>query len=86
MLSDAQRIALLPKVVQKGKEPVTQVWLTQSEALSYSERIEAAACEDRDKRIAELVQTNKELQKEVDRLMAAHESTVNLYSLASRKS
>lgn len=36
-------------------------------------------------RIAKLELENKQLKKEVDRLLAAHESTVNLYSLASRK-
>lgn len=67
MLTDEQRIALLPKVMQKGKEPVTQVWLTQGDALSYSERIESAACADRDARIAELEQRNRDLHEDVQR-------------------
>lgn len=67
MLTDGQRIALLPKVMQKGKEPVTQVWLTQGDALSYSERIESAACADRVARIAELEQRNRDLHEDVKR-------------------
>lgn len=67
MLTDGQRIALLPKVMQKGKEPVTQVCLTQGDALSYSERIESAACVDRDARIAELEQRNRDLYEDVQR-------------------
>lgn len=67
MLTDEQRIALLPKVMQKGKEPVTQVWLTQGDALSYSERIESAACADRDARIAELERELAEVRKDAER-------------------